>query len=130
VTRDPQGYRKGPVETTTYRVRAQLIAAKSEDDGDIHLVIASVNHRDHTMIVEFPSSTCISRASRTAIGKMRAARSAFERICGSTSDSFRSLSGTARIDGVGFFDFIHGQTGVAPNGIELHPVVAFKGSCT
>lgn len=31
--------------------------------------------------------------------------------------------------GVGFFDVIHGQTGVAPNGIELHPVVSFSGSC-
>jgi len=25
--------------------------------------------------------------------------------------------------GVGFFDFVHGQTGVAPNGIELHPIL-------
>src|SRR5439155_9710638 len=29
------------------------------------------------------------------------------------------------LSGVGFFDFLHGQTGVAPNGIELHPVVGF-----
>ncbi|MSQ21739.1 MAG: DUF3761 domain-containing protein [Dehalococcoidia bacterium] len=28
--------------------------------------------------------------------------------------------------GVGFFDLIHGQRGVAPNGIELHPVLAIK----
>jgi len=28
-----------------------------------------------------------------------------------------------RITGVGFFDYIHGQRGVAPNGIELHPVL-------
>jgi hypothetical protein len=27
------------------------------------------------------------------------------------------------IVGVGFFDVIHGQRGVAPNGIELHPVL-------
>jgi hypothetical protein len=27
------------------------------------------------------------------------------------------------VTGVGFFDFLHGQTGVAPNGIELHPVL-------
>ena len=33
-----------------------------------------------------------------------------------------------RITGVGFFDYIHGQRGVAPNGIELHPVVAFSAS--
>src|SRR6059036_1361944 len=29
------------------------------------------------------------------------------------------------VTGVGFFDFLHGQTGVAPNGIELHPVLGF-----
>jgi hypothetical protein len=31
----------------------------------------------------------------------------------------------ATIRGIGFFDFLHGQTGVAPNGIELHPVLRF-----
>jgi hypothetical protein len=30
----------------------------------------------------------------------------------------------ATLTGVGFFDFIHGQTGVAPNGFELHPVLS------
>src|SRR5207302_86120 len=28
-----------------------------------------------------------------------------------------------RITGVGMFDFLHGQTGVAPNGIELHAIL-------
>jgi hypothetical protein len=32
---------------------------------------------------------------------------------------------------VGFFDFLHGQNGVAPNGFELHPVLSIvKGACT
>jgi hypothetical protein len=31
----------------------------------------------------------------------------------------------ARVGGVAFFDFLHGQTGVVPNGIELHPVLGF-----
>ena len=30
-----------------------------------------------------------------------------------------------RIVGVGFFDYNHGQTGVAPNAIELHSVLGF-----
>lgn len=29
-----------------------------------------------------------------------------------------------RVTGVGFYDKIHGQSGVARNGIELHPVLA------
>jgi hypothetical protein len=33
--------------------------------------------------------------------------------------------------GVGFFDSVHGQPGVAPNGIELHPVLGFNAdSCS
>jgi hypothetical protein len=31
----------------------------------------------------------------------------------------------ARVVGVAFFDYKHGQTGVAPNAIELHPVLGF-----
>ncbi len=29
------------------------------------------------------------------------------------------------LPGVAFFDFDHGQTGVAPNAIELHPILGF-----
>jgi hypothetical protein len=35
------------------------------------------------------------------------------------------ICGRARVSGVAFFDFLHGQTGVARNGIELHPVLGF-----
>jgi hypothetical protein len=31
----------------------------------------------------------------------------------------------ARVVGVAFWDFRHNQTGVAPNAIELHPVLGF-----
>jgi hypothetical protein len=62
---------------------------------------------------------------------MRSARSALLRSCGPASSShFTALSGSATVTGVGFFDVIHGQTGVAPNGIELHPVLGFtKATC-
>ena len=36
-------------------------------------------------------------------------------------------SGTTDIStGVGFFDRDHGQTGAAPNNIELHPVLSIR----
>jgi hypothetical protein len=44
--------------------------------------------------------------------------------------AFTTLHGNVTINGVGFWDIIHGQTGVAPNGIELHPVLSFTGTCT
>jgi len=30
------------------------------------------------------------------------------------------------VTGVGFFEFAHGQTGLAPNAIELHPVLGIE----
>ena len=36
------------------------------------------------------------------------------------------LCSRADVTGVAFFDYCHGQTGVAPNAIELHPVLAFR----
>ena len=32
----------------------------------------------------------------------------------------------ADVTGVAFFDYDHGQTGVAPNAIELHPILVFR----
>ncbi len=36
---------------------------------------------------------------------------------------FQTANIPVRVTGVGFFDFHHGQRGVAPNAIELHPVL-------
>jgi hypothetical protein len=115
------------IETTVYRVRARLVSFKIEDDGDIHLVIASRSNRSHTMIVEFPDSGCLGGVGPSKKRKMVAARNAVVRACGTPSEtSFRRLRGSATIDGVGFVDRKHGQRGVAPNGIELHPVLRFR----
>jgi hypothetical protein len=120
------GRRVAPVETTIWTVHASLLATKVESDEDIHLVIAQPHHLAHTMIVEFPATDCTVGASPRHRAQMRAARAAFVAACGQPSDSsFDNLRGTATISGVGFFDFDHGQDGVAPNAIELHPVLSF-----
>jgi hypothetical protein len=117
------------IERHTYDVRAQVIEAKVEDDEDIHLVIASRRYPGRTMIVEFPNPACV--ASGFKRDRMRAARREVLGACGSFStSSFTALRGNVRIKGVGFWDEIHGQTGVAPNGIELHPVLRFRGTCS
>ena len=36
------------------------------------------------------------------------------------------LCARARVTGVAFFDTDHGQTGVAPNAIELHPILGLR----
>ncbi len=117
------------VEKQVFSVRAQLITATVEDDSDIHLVIAPRGERHHTMIVEFPLAACVAKRFKRA--EMTRARNAMVAACGPiSSSSFTDLKGKVRISGVGFWDEIHGQTGVAPNGIELHPVLSFAGSCS
>jgi hypothetical protein len=117
------------IERHTYDVRAQVIEAKIEDDEDIHLVIASRKYPNRTMIVELPNPSCV--ASGFKRDRMRAARREVLDACGSFStSSFTTLRGNVRIKGVGFWDEIHGQTGVAPNGIELHPMLWFRGTCS
>ncbi len=125
VQRGPGGSRGSGVESTVYQVPARLVEAKVEDDDDIHLVIKGVTTAG-TMIVEFPTVACSSNATAGAKSRMKNARNAFVAACGLPGrSSFTMLKGKATIRGVGFFDFLHGQRGVAPNGIELHPVLRF-----
>jgi hypothetical protein len=118
-----------PIEKKTYIVRARVISAKIEEDSDIHLVISQRNATSRKMIVEFPAPTCVDSAfKRPAIG---AAREAMLSNCGAVSSSHvTELMGNVEVTGVGFWDEIHGQTGVAPNGIEIHPVLKFTGDCS
>lgn len=122
-----------PGEFRTYRLRVRLRSFKFEDDSDIHLVVASPTDATKTMIVELPNPGCNRHAGATRRRRMAAARSALLSACGRPKDArFRLLTGTATITGVAFFDILHGQRGVAPNGIELHPLLSFRSTsrCT
>jgi hypothetical protein len=120
------------VETTTWRIRVSLIEMKLEEDHDIHLVVSTPGRPAKTMITEFPDTTCNGAASSPKKAAMARARANLVAACGSPpSSEFRHLTGSATLTGVGFFDIPHGQTGVAPNAIELHPVLEFSAaSCS
>jgi hypothetical protein len=112
-------------ERKTFRVRARLIEFARRGDHDIHMVIAQPRQPSRTMIVEFPNVHC--NGARRSIKKraMRGARTHLTAACGSPSTQFTDLDGGATITGVGFWDLFKGQTGQAPNAIELHPVLKF-----
>jgi hypothetical protein len=121
--------RRLPAEFRSYRIHARLVAYKLEDDGDVHLVVADPASGGR-MIVEFPNSGCTHGAPSTDRHKIAVAKRALLAACGPPSSRFTTLHGTATISGVLFFDFKHGQRGVAPNAVELHPVVGFaSGDC-
>jgi hypothetical protein len=124
------GTRMPGAEMRVWRVRVRLLWQKLEDDSDVHLVVADPR-TGRTMIVELPSPDCVGAAAGAA-SAMAAARAALARSCGAATTSFTSLSGTATLDGVAFFDFAHGQRGHAANEVELHPLLRFgagAGTC-
>ncbi|HWT04512.1 MAG TPA: hypothetical protein VN224_02045 [Xanthomonadales bacterium] len=125
--------RFSPWELQAVRVRGTIVGWKTETDNDYHIVIADMNNPNETMIIEPPSSAC-SGACQSGYGALyQSARSAFVTCLGSPPSSFTAPGKTVVVDvtGVPMFDLLHGQTGVAPNGIEIHPVisVAFVSGC-
>jgi hypothetical protein len=100
-----------PFERHVFTVVAAVVLVRHEDDSDLHVVLQQGGHH---MITEAPSPNCDRHATPRRRRQMRTARS-HVRLCA-----------RARVTGVAFFDFDHGQTGVAPNAVELHPILGFR----
>ena len=122
----PMSSRIAPQETTFWRLRdVTLTGYKAETDSDFHLVVSDGTR---TMIVEIPDPNCVGAGSPFA-AQIQAARTAF--LAKHTPGSWQTANDTISVVGVGFFEFPHGQTGVAANAIELHPVrgICFGAQC-
>jgi hypothetical protein len=122
----PANNRVTPTETTVFRLQVTLVEYKLETDSDYHLVLSDGS--GHTMIGEIPDPACVGSGS-PLLSRITSSRSAFNAKFTPTS-SFKTANVPVTLTGVGFFDFLHGQTGVAPNGIELHALlsVSFSGT--
>lgn len=115
----PANNRIQPTETTIFQLNATLTEYKLEADSDYHLILSDGS--GNTLISEIPAPACVGSSSVLLPG-IQNARSEFDARYTPTS-SFQTANVAVTITGVGFFDFLHGQTGVAPNGIELHAVL-------
>ncbi len=115
----PATSRVSPYETTDWVLTATLVEYKLESDSDYHLVLSDSS--GNTMIAEIPDPACVGSGSPFA-AKIASARAQFDAKYNVTT-SFQTANIPVQVTGVGMFDFLHGQTGVAPNGIELHPVL-------
>ena len=128
-----QTTRYSDTESKVFTIDADIIRYRLDpDDRDFHIVI-----RDHddakaedapadsgerrTMIAKIPDPAVVVRSSpwRSAIVRVR--RDFEQRFHPGTVFTERIIH--AKVTGVGFFDYIHGQNGVALNGLELHPVL-------
>jgi hypothetical protein len=114
-------------EESVFTVDGYLVGFTLAADSDFHAVIRDA--AGETLIIEFPNPGCLQGSK--VIQQAVAARTRFLKLIGTLpTDHFVFLPKAirVRVTGVVFFDRIHGQDGVAPNGVELHPVIGFEGS--
>jgi hypothetical protein len=101
-----------PFERHIFSVIAAVTLVRQEADQDLHLVL---ERRGKHMIAEAPNAPfCTANATGYRKRQMASAR-ANVRLCA-----------RAHVVGVAFWDYFHHQTGVAPNAIELHPILGFE----
>ncbi len=137
-TKLPQNSRVTPIENEQFTVKALLIAWKEEagthGDHDFHLVLADPQDHSKTMIAEVPSAQCASACASASVKAFEAARQALTTELGTAPQTTSATPVVppriVEVTGVGFFDFDHGQDGLALNCIEIHPVlkITFQGN--
>jgi hypothetical protein len=123
-----------PYEANIYVLEdVTLVEYVKENDEDYHLVLR--DGEGNTMIAEIPNPRCVAGAPDAVRKKVQIARDDFDRQFGGMArpvlKTFKEANVRVRIAGVAMFDKIHGgdsgeQRGVAPNGIELHPVLGIE----
>jgi hypothetical protein len=100
-----------PFERHLFTVIARVTFVREEADSDYHFILQE--HGWH-MIGETPAPYCD-----------RGATLHYRRLMAQARHAAKTCA-RARVTGVAFFDFDHGQDGVAPNAIELHPLLHFR----
>jgi hypothetical protein len=129
----PGGIFSGPQEFMTYTVDAYVCFTKKETDLDGHIVLTEQPCPKKKILK--PSFIVESVDPRCATGSIHldgitAARNGILAAIGSkafTTKTLQRLVGKhVRVTGVFFYDALHGQTGVAVSGGELHPLVGFE----
>jgi hypothetical protein len=133
-----------PTERSVYVVDGFLVKFKLEagkkGDSDYHLVVTDETltfapDSHHSVIAEIVDPDCVEGRKHTVssptvfASEMATAKAALEAKFPNRAEGSGWTDGEGipvRITGVGFFDRPHGQTGRAPNGIELHPVLSIE----
>lgn len=126
----PSTSRVAPTETTEYVLHDVVLTGYvHETDSDYHLVLQDPSS-GRTMIAEIPDPACVPSSGDWSPLIIAARKTMDAKLRVSTT--FTTTSMTISVRGIGFFDTPHSQRGLAPNAIELHPVlgICFGAGCT
>lgn len=111
------------IEFQTYTITCNITIKKNETDNDYHLVLQ--NDNSETMIGEVPDPTCSVASTSAHVNDFIAARNWVNTHIGTGAVSNVNIP-LVDITGVAFVDAPHGQTGLAPNCMEIHPILKIQ----
>jgi hypothetical protein len=122
----PDDQRARPEERQVFEVVGLVEVIKQENDRDYHIALQDPDSGD-TMVVEILDTRCPGArdAPTTQQEALRNARqNLFDALGDAGLDALNGLQ--VRVQGVGFFDRAHGQTGLSKSCMELHPLLSFE----
>ena len=109
-------------------LKAVLLGYRLEHDEDFHLILADSDNTSRTLVAELPSPHCVGNSNfALQLGIMRSYL--IDHFGHPGSHTVRLTNPPLIvIRGVVFFDFVHHppQDGLAPNAIEVHPVLGLR----
>jgi len=117
-----QNRRAEGAERTIYEVEAVIVACKLQMSGSYHLNLKGGT--GWTMIANCVDPRFVDTGSRWAKQIAAVRKEIRERL--NPGPAYAHGSWHVRITGIGFFNQVHGQSGVASNGIELTPVLSIE----
>jgi hypothetical protein len=112
--------RYDPVEDSVYTVVCTVTAMRVESDSDWHLVITDFS--GNTMIAESACPSCNSVIASPYISQFTAVRNWIAKNIGTVYNTSLNIK-NVEITAQAFIDPPHGQSGAAPNNLELHSIL-------
>jgi len=119
-----QSKRAEGIERTVYKVEADLVGCRLEMSGNFHLNLQGATGQTMIAICPHPDPEFVDPNSRWAKQIAAVRREVEERF--HPQRSRKLMNERVRNTGVGFFNSVHGQWGVSPNGLELAPVLSIE----
>lgn len=114
-------------EDTLYSLNCLIIAFKKENDKDIHIVLKDINTNE-TMVGELISDECDEVKNTSRYNLFVELNKWFRENIGHPTSKLKHPKEPipVKITGVSFYDFLHGQKGMASNGREIHPILSMS----
>jgi hypothetical protein len=112
-----------PEEFRVFEIAGTVTYIAHEEDRDYHIALEDPSSPGFTVVTEMADTVCMGAATSPYLATSRSVEGMFASLLEGRSPS--TLVGTTvRVQGVGFYDFNHGQRGRSKNCLELHPITS------